>query len=59
MRFLNAESMLLEEFFDQDVPPYAILSHRWQDEEVSLQDMQNATAAKKKVEYSKMLHCCE
>lgn len=61
MRLLNAESMLLEEFFDEDVPPYAILSHRWQDEEVSLQDMQNIQdgTAKQKAGYSKMKHCCE
>ena len=28
----------MHEFFDQDVPPYAIVSHRWSKEEVSYQE---------------------
>ena len=31
---------MLEEFFDSQVPPYAILSHTWGHQEVLLQDMQ-------------------
>jgi hypothetical protein len=27
-----------KEFFDRDVPPYAILSHRWGEDEVSFRD---------------------
>lgn len=41
MRLLNVKTLLLEEFFDRDVPPYAILSHRWADGEVSFQDIQS------------------
>jgi hypothetical protein len=40
MRLLNTETLLLEEFSEELVPQYAILSHRWGDEEVSFQDFQ-------------------
>ncbi|KUJ12715.1 HET-domain-containing protein [Mollisia scopiformis] len=43
MRLINTWSLELEEFFDNEIPPYAILSHRWQPDEVSFQDMQNGT----------------
>lgn len=58
MRLLNAATFGLEEFFDDNLPDYAILSHRWQDGEVSLQDMQNDTASKK-AGYWKIKTCCE
>ncbi|KAF5363040.1 hypothetical protein D9758_012636 [Tetrapyrgos nigripes] len=40
MRLLNTKTLRLEEFFDE-IPPYAILSHTWEDEEVTFQDIQN------------------
>jgi hypothetical protein len=39
MRLLNATSLKFEVFSDDQLPPYAILSHTWGDEEVSYQDM--------------------
>ncbi|KAI0413934.1 HET-domain-containing protein [Xylaria grammica] len=44
MRLLNCKSLAFEEFV-QDVPRYAILSHTWGDEEVSLEDMRSGAAA--------------
>lgn len=38
MRLINATTFELKEFFDADLPPYAILSHRWGEHEVSYQD---------------------
>lgn len=38
MRLLNVDSFELHEFFDDDIPPYSILSHRWGNDEVSYQD---------------------
>ncbi|KAE8440880.1 hypothetical protein EG329_006347 [Mollisiaceae sp. DMI_Dod_QoI] len=38
MRLINTESMLLEEYFGDKIPPYAILSHCWSDSEVTFQD---------------------
>lgn len=58
MRLLNATTLDLEEFFNDNLPKYAILSHRWQDGEVSLQDMQNGTASKK-AGFWKIKTCCE
>jgi hypothetical protein len=39
MRLINTETLELQEFFDSDIPPYAILSHRWEHDEVSYQDL--------------------
>ncbi|KAI1199369.1 HET-domain-containing protein [Nemania serpens] len=44
MRLLHCESLTFEEFV-HDVPPYAILSHTWGDEEVSLDDLKNRATA--------------
>ena len=38
MRLINATTFELKEFSDADLPPYAILSHRWGENEVSYQD---------------------
>ena len=40
MRLLNTETLQLEAFSQELLPEYAILSHRWGDEEVSFQDLQ-------------------
>jgi hypothetical protein len=58
MCLLNASSLNLEEFFDDNLPRYAILSHRWQDGEVLLQNMQHGTE-KSKGGYWKIKSCCE
>jgi hypothetical protein len=36
----------LEEFFDAELPEYAILSHTWGREEVSQQDLQNVCVSR-------------
>jgi hypothetical protein len=38
MRLLHCTKLYFEEFFDNKIPEYAILSHRWEDGEVSLED---------------------
>ncbi|KAI0385153.1 HET-domain-containing protein [Hypomontagnella monticulosa] len=38
MRLLNAKTLKLHEFFN-DIPRYAILSHTWEDGEVTFQDL--------------------
>ena len=39
MRLLHTKNLTLKEFFDSELPKYAILSHRWiRDEEVSYED---------------------
>jgi hypothetical protein len=39
MRLLKTSTLELVEFFESDVPDYAILSHRWQQDEVNFKDM--------------------
>lgn len=58
MRLLNSKTLELEEFFDDRGLKYAILSHRWLNDEVSLQDMQNGTAIGK-AGYAKLKLCCD
>ncbi|KAI0201266.1 hypothetical protein F4808DRAFT_469900 [Astrocystis sublimbata] len=40
MRLINAKTRKLKEFFDDQIPDYAILSHTWGDDEVTFQDIQ-------------------
>ncbi len=35
MRLIHTSKLELHEFFGDAIPPYAILSHYWEDEEVS------------------------
>lgn len=44
MRLINAQTLQLEDFTLREVPPYAILSHTWRDEEVTFQDMLSGRA---------------
>ena len=44
MRLLHTTTLEFKEFFDSEVPRYAILSHRWGDEEVGFKDIRNRTA---------------
>jgi hypothetical protein len=39
MRLINTSTGVLETFHGRNIPPYAILSHTWEDEEVSFSDM--------------------
>ncbi|KAI1132429.1 HET-domain-containing protein [Nemania abortiva] len=57
MRLLNAHSLRIHEFIGEDVPPYAILSHTWGEEEVSFKDMSKGRATKMKG-YKKIVGCC-
>lgn len=57
MRLLKVDSLELQEFFEKDIPPYAILSHRWEDGEVSLQQLVSGEG-KQRAGYLKILKCC-
>ncbi|KAL8778401.1 MAG: hypothetical protein Q9213_007427 [Squamulea squamosa] len=45
MRLLHAERLEFDDFFDTQIPPYLILSHRWGEREVSYQQMHKKRAA--------------
>ena len=57
MRLLHTKSLLFEEFFDSEIPAYAILSHRWEGKEVGFHEFE---AAKERdgPEFSKIKNCC-
>ena len=57
MRLLNTTSGKIEEFFDDKIPGYAILSHTWGDEEISFQDVQNG-GFEGKAGYQKIIFAC-
>ncbi|UKZ77131.1 hypothetical protein TrVFT333_004849 [Trichoderma virens FT-333] len=62
MRLLNTKELdtggfELKEFGQENVPPYAILSHTWGEEEVTFQDMTLSRFANKKG-YDKIKGCC-
>ena len=40
IRLLNVESLELEEFDDDRIPPYVIASHRWTEDEATFKDLQ-------------------
>ncbi|KAK0614789.1 Vegetative incompatibility protein HET-E-1 [Lasiodiplodia hormozganensis] len=57
MRLLNCSTLHLETFVDSTVPPYAILSHRWQDGEVLFEDIVSGQASEKSG-YKKIEETC-
>ena len=59
MRLINTHNLKLEEFPDERGLEYAILSHRWEEGEVTFQDMQNFGAAKEKEGFVKISKSCE
>lgn len=61
MRLLNARTLEFELFPDPKTrPEYAILSHTWEDEEVTFQEFQRATGAiQSKAGYAKIKLACE
>ncbi|KAI0190506.1 hypothetical protein EV127DRAFT_495217 [Xylaria flabelliformis] len=60
MWFLNTETYSLEEHYSREVPKYAILSHTWQEEEVSYQDMRDSSGGyQSRAGYRKIRTCCD
>ena len=57
MRLLNVDTYQLREFVGRDIPPYAILSHRWEKEEVTFRDLQKGRAPNL-LGWQKLRGCC-
>lgn len=55
MRLLDTSTINLHDFIGDKVPPYAILSHTWGEEEVSHQGLSGARNTKG---FQKILQCC-
>jgi hypothetical protein len=59
MRLINCHTLQLHEFFESQVPQYAILSHTWGSEEVSCKEMRKGRGKEKENEgYLKIKYCC-
>lgn len=57
MRLLDTHNLQLKSFFDK-IPPYAILSHCWEEEEVLLPDLNDLDKARAKKGFSKIEGSC-
>lgn len=59
MRLIATDTLEITDFAPDQIPDYAILSHRWGAEEVTLQEMQQADATTKaKLGFKKVQQCC-
>ncbi|KAK8124139.1 HET-domain-containing protein [Apiospora kogelbergensis] len=59
MRLLDVKSLQLEEFVTQRAPKYAILSHTWEDEEISFKEMSDLPSeSRTKKGYKKITATC-
>ena len=58
MRLLDTANITLHEFHGQRIPQYVILSHTWEYEEVSFQDIQSQES-KHLAGYEKITRCCQ
>lgn len=58
MRLLDTKTQALVEFFDDEIPEYAILSHRWHNGEVSFKDICDGTHTSREG-YTKLKSCCD
>lgn len=59
MRLLNTSTLQLVEVVGSEIPPYAILSHTWGREEISLQELVTHQNIDKKEGYTKIRATCE
>ncbi|KAF6800114.1 HET domain containing protein [Colletotrichum musicola] len=59
MWLIDTQSLSLQEVVSPSATRYAILSHTWEDDEVSFQDMATPGAASKKAGWAKIAKTCE
>jgi hypothetical protein len=58
MRLVKARTLSLHEFYGDSIPPYAILSHTWGDDEVTFKDWEDRARASKKAGFAKIQGAC-
>ncbi|KAL8709869.1 MAG: hypothetical protein Q9220_005485 [cf. Caloplaca sp. 1 TL-2023] len=58
MRLLQTTEYILYEFHGRRIPPYVILSHTWEQEEISFEDIQNPDCTSL-AGYDKIVRCCK
>ncbi|KAH7018309.1 heterokaryon incompatibility protein-domain-containing protein [Microdochium trichocladiopsis] len=58
MRLINTHTFQLKEFLDDAIPPYAILSHTWEDTELVYKDMLGGPEVHDSPAFAKIRGCC-
>jgi len=58
MWLINTQTLELEQFFNEKAPSYVILSHTWDDQEVTFQEMKSKAGVESKKGYIKVVNCC-
>ena len=58
MRLINTNTLELEHFVGAQVPAYAILSHTWEKDELTVQDLANPKLASQKRGFAKVKETC-
>lgn len=58
MRLINVHTLELEEFVGSEIPPYCILSHRWEGKEITYRDYRKGRR-KESAGYQKIVRFCE
>lgn len=59
MRLLDTWTFDLQDFDEDALPEYAILSHTWEEGEVGYADMQHHDSAREKQGFTKIAHAAE
>jgi hypothetical protein len=62
MRLLHFDALgtlVLTDFRGKPIPPYAILSHRWSDSEILIEDISSEAYTKKEEGHKKLKFCAE
>jgi Heterokaryon incompatibility protein (HET) len=60
MRLINTQTLELQYFIGSKIPQYAILSHTWEDDEITFQEMSTKTPdTRRKKGYLKIEQTCE
>ncbi|PQE03869.1 hypothetical protein CJF30_00006594 [Rutstroemia sp. NJR-2017a BBW] len=57
MRLINVSTLALHDFFGAEIPHYAILSHRWETDEITFQDFRDGKGPQM-VAWGKVSGCC-
>jgi hypothetical protein len=59
MRLIHTGTLELHEFLTENVPQYAILSHRWESDEVTFEGLRDGNAkTMAKAGFKKIKQCC-
>lgn len=59
MRLLDVDNYQIYTFYGEDIPPYAILSHTWETEEVTFDHIQNLDECKNMIGFKKIQYACK